>query len=331
MDSCSEASDQLYAARHAKTVFRKTPRWRLRDFTSWLWLLMSHTLLVFTPLLSQAQTNDVVSREVSIFNFGQPTASYEAISREVSVFDFGQAVASIEAISREVSVFDRGSNLLDSISREVSVYDYGFNHFSLAVGSTVVLAGTTGNVAVTFSTLAPVTTVQAAVDIPQNLLTNWWVQPQSPFSGTAFVSNSSRLYLTFNPPIGQNITNTQHLGQINFTSASNQPSAFLPLPVAGVTAPMQDGTAYTPYKMAQNGEVVVLNSNSLLRMFRGTNGTEYLTLYGLSETNYTIESATNLSPPVAWEPAFALTPADFVVISSGLATTNPAMFYRARQ
>jgi hypothetical protein len=174
--------------------------------------------------------------------------------------------------------------------------------------------------------------VQVAVDFPQNLLTNWSVQPQSPLTGTAFVSNSSRLYLTFSPASGQSISNTQQLGQITFVSASNQPSAFLSLPVASVTAPLlQDGATYTPYKTAQDGEVVVLNQRSLLRRVGVTNGLEYLTLYGLTGTNYTIESTTNLKPPAVWQPLYTLTPSNFIAVTPDFGTTNPALFIRAKQ
>jgi hypothetical protein len=334
MNPCPQASARLGAARHAGIVFWKEPPWRFRDFTRRLRCLMSLAFLILLPLLSQAQTNDAVSREVSLFNFGPATAAgIEAISREVSLFNLGPpTVAGIEAISREVSIFDRGFNTFDAVSREVSVFDYDFNHLNLAVGSTVVLAGTSGGVAVALWTAVPVTNVQVAVDFPQNLLTNWSVQPQSPLTGTAFVSNSSRLYLTFSPASGQSITSTQQLGQITFATASNQPSAFLPLPVASVTAPLlQDGTTYTPYKTAQEGEVVVLNKRSLLRRVWVTNGLESLTLYGLSGTNYTIESTTNLKPPAVWQPLFTLTPSNFNAATPGLGTTNPAMFFRARQ
>jgi hypothetical protein len=331
MNFCSEAGERLEAAPHAQTVFGKEPSGRFRDFQRRLLRLMLIAFLILTPPLARAQTTNV-SREVSIFNFGQPAATYEAMSREVSVFNFGQAVAGIEAISREISIFDRGSNLLDSISREVSVLNYGFNHLGVAVGSTVVPAGTSNGVPVTFTTLVPVTNVQVAVDFPPNLLTNWAVQPQPPLTGSAFVSNNSRLYLTFNPASGQSISATQQLGQITFTSASNQPSAFLPLPVAGLAASMLDGTTYTPYKAAQNGEVVVLFQRSLLRPFRGANGLEYLTLYGFSDTNYVIESTTNLNPPAVWQSAYpSLTPTNFIVVTPGFGTTNPAMFFRAKQ
>ena len=335
---------------------------------------MPLALFILLPLLSQAQTNDAVSREVSLFNSGPATAAgieaisrevslfnsgpatvagieaisrevslfnsgpatvagIEAISREVSLFNSGPAtVAGIEAISREVSIFDRGFTTFDTVSREVSVFDYDFNHLNLAVGSTVVLAGTSGSVPVTLWTAVPVTNVQVAVDFPQNLLTNWSVQPQSPLTGTAFVSNSSRLYLTFSPASGQSISNTQQLGQITFVSASNQPSAFLSLPVASVTAPLlQDGATYTPYKTAQDGEVVVLNQRSLLRRVGVTNGLEYLTLYGLTGTNYTIESTTNLKPPAVWQPLYTLTPSNFIAVTPDFGTTNPALFIRAKQ
>jgi hypothetical protein len=282
--------------------------------TPWLGRLVLQAIFIATPFLSTGQAYTT-----------------EAISREVGVFNFGESSASIEAISREVSVFNEGVYSLDAISREVSVYNYGFNHLNVAIGSTVMLAGTSNGVPVTFSTIAPVTNVQVAVDFPQNLLMNWSVQPQTPLTAVLVSSNHS-LYLTFTPPSGQSILNTQQLGEIGFTAISNQPSAFLPLPVTGLSAPMLDGTTYTPYARAQDGEVVVLHTNSLLRMSRGTSGEEYLTLYGLTGTNYTIEATTNLSPPVVWQPVYTdLLPDNFIAIIPDIGITNPAMFFRAKQ
>jgi hypothetical protein len=265
-----------------------------------------------------------------LFSLGQ-TYTIDAVSREISIFNDGFQGTSFEAISREVSVFNAGVYSLDAVSREVSLFNYGYNHLNVSVGSTVVLAGTSGEVPVTVSTLAPVTNLQVEVDFPPNLLTNWSIQPQPPLTGTAFVSNSSRLYATFTPPGGQPITNTQQLGQLAFLSASSQPSAFLPLPVTGATAPMLDGTTFTPYVSGQDGEVVVLHRNSLLRLSQGTNGAGRLTLYGFSGTNYTIESTTNLRPPVAWQPAFTLVPSNLIQVVPTLSFTNSALFFRARQ
>jgi hypothetical protein len=68
-------------------------------------------------------------REVSVFNFGSASATWEANSREQSIFNFGSPSASIEAISRGLSVFNGQavpvSDLLQRESREWSVFNFG--------------------------------------------------------------------------------------------------------------------------------------------------------------------------------------------------------------
>jgi hypothetical protein len=73
-------------------------------------------------------TNEVYGREYSVFNFGLPTATYEAFSREVSIYT-GQSPPLVavpqEAYSREVSVFnfELPSAPVEAISRELSIYN----------------------------------------------------------------------------------------------------------------------------------------------------------------------------------------------------------------
>jgi hypothetical protein len=57
---------------------------------------------------------------------------------------------------------------------------------------------------------------------------------------------------------------------------------------------------------------------------------EKLTLYGYTGTNYTVETATNLNAPVAWQPAFLLTPTNFIAVPPEFGLTNAARFYRAK-
>jgi hypothetical protein len=104
--------------------------WRFRGCN--FHLICFHVLfaLIFTSLsaLAQPSTNkDAVSREISVFNFGQSSFSSDAVSREVSVFNFGQSSTSSDAVSREVSVFNfgQGSTSSDAVSREVSVFNSG--------------------------------------------------------------------------------------------------------------------------------------------------------------------------------------------------------------
>ena len=106
------------AARH---LMRQKSSQRANTFLALL------AFLILASLPSMGQTNDAVSREISVFNFGQSANSAEAISREVSLFNFGQPSISVEAISREASVFNFGqpATSAEAISREVSVFNFG--------------------------------------------------------------------------------------------------------------------------------------------------------------------------------------------------------------
>jgi hypothetical protein len=76
---------------------------------------------------------EVFSREVSLWNFGAPTAHLEAFSVELSVYNASPGSGpppsdAHEMFSREVSVFNLGSlpdGRLEAISRETSVYNFG--------------------------------------------------------------------------------------------------------------------------------------------------------------------------------------------------------------
>ncbi len=68
-------------------------------------------------------------REVSIFNFGAPTAAFEANSRAQSIFNFGDPGPAFEANSREISLYNGDamptSDLVQVEGREVSVFNIG--------------------------------------------------------------------------------------------------------------------------------------------------------------------------------------------------------------
>ena len=68
-------------------------------------------------------------REVSIFNFGSPSATFEANTREQSIFNFGSPSAAFEANSREISIYNGEavpySDLLQIETREVSIFNFG--------------------------------------------------------------------------------------------------------------------------------------------------------------------------------------------------------------
>lgn len=69
------------------------------------------------------------SREMSVFNFGSPSATFEANGREHSVFNFGSPSATTEANSRELSLYNGQhipyNDLAQIETREVSVFNLG--------------------------------------------------------------------------------------------------------------------------------------------------------------------------------------------------------------
>jgi hypothetical protein len=234
-----------------------------------------------------------------------------------------------DAISREVSIYNGGIYTVDSISREVSVFNDGFNQLYVTIGQTVAPVGTVGTVPITVSLAVPSPSLQIAVNFPSNLLTSWSNIAQAPLTGTTTVSDSNVVYFTYNSPDGGAISNLTSLGQISFIPSTNQPSGFLPLTVAG-GAVSTGGPFFDADTTGSNGQVVVLNKNPIFAWNFNTNALD-LTLYGYTGTNYTIEEATNLVPPVDWQPDFFITPVDYISVISNIVTTNPLTVFRASQ
>src|SRR5262249_20592429 len=72
-----------------------------------------------------AQSQQAISREISVFNFGSAAARYEAISQELSVFNGARPNLTTiqQPLSREITVFNFGEPATrpEAISREISI------------------------------------------------------------------------------------------------------------------------------------------------------------------------------------------------------------------
>jgi hypothetical protein len=68
-------------------------------------------------------------RELSLFNFGSPSARFESSYKELSLFNFGSARFAIEVHSRELTVYQGETppypSLQEAYSTEVSVFNLG--------------------------------------------------------------------------------------------------------------------------------------------------------------------------------------------------------------
>ena len=140
-------------------------------------------LFAHLTVLGQTSTSDAVSREVSVFNIGAPSASVEAVSREVSVFNIGAPSASVEAVSREVSVFNIGApsaSSVEAISREVSVFNYGVPPVVLAMGSTNALKDEPNQVPFALQTVLNLTNLTLTLQTDDSYLQILGVTPIAP-------------------------------------------------------------------------------------------------------------------------------------------------------
>ena len=298
----------------------------------WLgrFLLLAAGLFAHLTVSGQISTSDAISREISIFNFGQPSASVETISREVSVFNFGVPSASIEALSREVSIFNFGqaSANVEAISRELSVFNYGVPPLKFSVGSTNILGSETNQVPFTFLTLLDLTNLSLTLQTDDSHLQILGVTPVSPevvstVLGTAN-SNGHPIAFTFNPAA---IPTTNHiLAYLNFQGIMNLDSAIVPLMITHSTATRASGQVVAV--ATANGQVILIMTNSIL--VASAKPQFGITMYGVPGTTYAIETTTNLASP-DWQELERLLQNDLILTITGLTNTAAQQFYRTKQ
>jgi hypothetical protein len=310
----------------------------MRSGKKWLaWFLLLATGL-FTHLTASGQTstNDAISREVSIFNYGVPSVATnaEAISREVSIFNYGvpSVTTNVEAISREVSVFNFKVPLVvtnaEAISRELSVFNYGVPPVVFAIGSTNALGDEANQVPFALQTVLDLTNLNLTVQTDDSYLHILGVTPVSPevvsmVLGTAN-SNGLPIAFTLNPAA---IPTTNHvLAWLNFQGITNLDSAIVPLTITHFSTTRGSGQV-VPAATA-NGQVILIVSKPILVV---SGKPQFgITMYGLPGATYAIESTTNLASP-GWHELERLLESGRVLTLTGLTNTAAQQFYRTEQ
>ena len=320
-------------------------------------LLLAAGLFAHLTASGQTSTNDAISREVSIFNYGVPSiaTNVEAISREVSVFNYGvpSVATNAEAISREVSVFNYGIPLVttnvetisrevsvfnfgvpsvatnaEAISREVSVFNYGVPPVVFSIGSTNALKDESNRVPFTFQTILDLTNLSLTLQTDDSHLQILGVTAVSPevistVLGTV-ISNSHPIAFTLNPAA---IPTTNHvLAYLNFQGITNLESAIVPLTINNFAANRTSGQ-FAP-GATTNGQVILIVNQPIL--FTSSQPQFGFTMYGVPGATYAVESTTNLAPADWHELERLLESGPFLVIS-GLTNKASQQFYRTKQ
>jgi hypothetical protein len=200
-----------------------------------------------------------------------------------------------------------------------------------ALGNAVVLAGQTSSVPVRLlSTTALTNMAFTVVYPPERFATNFTLEVNSPQVLTQQwrLLDSGQVQLSFTLPAASVLHGPTNVGQLIFTAFSNQSSAFVPLPLADVSALKPDGSpAAKAY--GQPGRVVVVGAEPLLEAAPSAGQNVWLTLYGQPNSNYLFEWKTNLLDG-AWQTGWSTMMASTNLWQTlEVPATNPAEFFRA--
>jgi hypothetical protein len=234
---------------------------------------------------------------------------------------FAQA-CSTNAIT--VRVTETGSPFMSSTATFVVIVE---DYLALTLGSTNVIGGQTASLPVTLSSSDGVTNLQFTVQISDAVFTNALIAPTAAGIGSASVTDQgASVLVTIQASPGQVLRGTEPVAELTFTALTNQPSGFVGLPVASVSAAKPDGSGYVNY-ITQPGWVAMVQDTPLLTAVVGSATDRTLTLYGLMDVNYEVQCATNLVSPIIWLPLLDFTQTN-AVITIHVPATNNAIFYR---
>ena len=209
----------------------------------------------------------------------------------------------------------------------------GFNlgtFLGLSVGSAVVRSGASGSLPILLNASTAITNVSVLLQVDTNHFTSLSLQGLVPQLGTpTFQSVGSNLFLLkFPAASGQNLLGNQAIAQINFTAASNQPSAFVPFTPGSLQGLNVDGSPALSLGLG-GGRVVIIDNQPLLEATQAADGSRNLTLFGKDGASYQVQFSTNLLDSAAWTDQAIVALSGMTQDLPGQDTTPPEVYFRA--
>ena len=201
---------------------------------------------------------------------------------------------------------------------------------ALTLGSNIVLVGQGGNIPINLQAETFLTNFSFTLSVPTNRFSSLSLQPLVPQVASASLSlvAPDTLRLAFASGPGQNLQGFQDIAQLNFVTASNQDSAFVPLVPQTLLGTNADASVVSQAAV-QPGRLVIVGPQSLLEALRTPGGGRSLALYGRPGASYQIQSATDLSQAGNWTNLMRV-PLTNILEVFPLDTTPPVVFYRAQ-
>ena len=199
----------------------------------------------------------------------------------------------------------------------------------LSLGSAVVQVGQSTNIPISLYA-SSLTNFSFLLNVPTNRFGGFSIQSLSSQLGSSSLQsiNSNTLSVTFIAGPGQTLAGDQEIAQLNFTTVSNQSSAFIPFAPQSLSGVTADGSGNIIYA-AEAGQLVVIGTQSLLAASTDSKGNRDLALYGNPWASYEIQYSTNFMNPNGWNNELRVPMTNLVETFTALGPRLPVVFYRA--
>lgn len=200
---------------------------------------------------------------------------------------------------------------------------------ALAIGSNAVLVGQGGSIPIQMLAATFVTNFSFTLSIPTNRFNSLALQPLVSQFGSASLtpSGSNALRVAFVAAPGQSFQGNQEIAQLNFVTASNQNSAFVPIIPQNLQGTNTDATVVNLTAL-KPGRLVIVGQQSLLEALRAPDGSRNLALYGHPGASYQVQASADPSKPANWNNLMRV-PLTNIVETFPLNSSPSPAFYRA--
>lgn len=227
-----------------------------------------------------------------------------------------------------VVVTDNGQPPLSATQSFTVIVRDTLSDFTLACGSTNLLAGTPASVPLRLRSGADLTEFSFLLELPAARLTNLTLN-SSLASVTSMREAPDRYRVTVQAKSGQTLQgDIPELLKLGFEAIHNPHSAAVPLNLLSVRG-MTAGGLVLGNGQGLGGRVFVIGAEPMVQAFLGTNGMRSLVVYGLAGHDYLIQCTTNLAAGAAWVPWRQVhLDGNFAVIEN-VEASGPNLYYRA--
>jgi hypothetical protein len=203
------------------------------------------------------------------------------------------------------------------------------NYAVVSIGSAVLRAGDIGSLPIGLYA-SSLTNLTFLLNLPASSFSGLSIQPLSAQLGSATLqtvaANTVRIALA--AVSGQTLAGNQQIALLNFTTVSNQSSAFVPFAPQSLAGFNTDGTANAKFAV-EPGRLVIVANEPLLETLVEPGGSRTLAVYGKPGASYQIQSSESLAGPSGWSNRMLVRMTNLVTMIPDLDTNQAIVFHRA--